>query len=170
MIALIGSHGVGKTTLLKHLSQARPDLIVEDGDSRLVRAYNKEIGNTLTKKEEQLLINRLSDKNWPSQVRNEKLCLTRTPLDHWAYSLSFGWTEFCEERKALLKKTDLSKIKFFYIPIEFPLEDDGVRYTDNSYQKTIDSFLKDLIEYWRIDATILSGTVEERLKKLLENI
>ncbi len=170
MIALIGTHGTGKTTLLMELAKVRPDLIMVDGDSRPVRRFNKEVNNLLTAKEEQLLINRLSDVRWPIDTQIDNLCCTRTPLDHYAYSHALGWDNYAGERIELFRRTDRSKVKFFYLPIEFKLEDDGIRYSDLGFQITVDNYLKDMAAYFNLTPITLSGTVEQRLAIMLENI
>jgi len=170
MVGLIGSHGVGKTTLLKYLSEKNPDVVVTDGTSRIVKSFNEEIGGRLSDREQQLLINRISDAQWNNEIKTENLFSTRTPLDHYAYSLACGMPDYAAERLRLLLRSDYKKVKFFYIPIEFDIEDDGVRYTDKEFQKQIDETLVSLIEKLDISVIKLTGSVEERLETLLKNI
>jgi len=170
MIALIGTHGVGKTTLLEALSKIKPDLIVTDGTSRVVRNFNEEIGGKLSDRDQQLLINRISDSQWDNQIKTDNLFTTRTPLDHYAYSSALHMYDYAGERKSLFVDSDYNKVKFFYIPIEFELEDDGVRYTDKEFQKQIDKILVSLIEELDISVIKLTGSVDDRLETLLKNI
>ena len=166
MIALIGTHGTGKTTLLSALAEVRPELIITDGDSRVVRGYNKAIGGKLMPREQQLLINTLSDARWERDLRVENLVCTRTPLDHYAYCKAFGWQDLAETRLELFRKSDYLKSKFFYLPIEFEIEDDGVRYTNPDLQKDVDQSLVHYAEYFKLNPITLSGSVEEHLNSL----
>ena len=170
MIALIGTHGVGKSSLLKAVKEQRPDLIINDGDSRVVKNFNKSIGNKLTDKEEQLLINTFSDTKWHQQVALDNLCLTRTPLDHYAYASLLGWHDLAGSRLNLFEESDWESIKFFYIPIEFDLEDDGVRYVDPDFQKEVDCVLRAQIKRFNINVIELSGSIENRVKTFIDNI
>lgn len=170
MIALIGSHGTGKTTLLEAFKRVRPEYVVTDGSSRLVRRFNDEIGTKLSKRDEQLLINRISDVQWPNEVGAELLIQTRTPLDHYAYSKALGYDDYAEERLELFKGSNHRAVKFFYIPIEFEPADDGVRYLGREFQEEIDESLKKLISAFDIPAITLTGSVENRLQKLLKHI
>tara|TARA_R110002020_G_scaffold255662_2_gene469414 strand:- start:3623 stop:4144 length:522 start_codon:yes stop_codon:yes gene_type:complete len=169
MIALIGSHGVGKTTLLKELSLRTKDTAVKDGSSRMVRSFNDKIGKKLDPKEQQMLINMISDRNWNVDI-STNLYTTRTPLDHYAYCRAFGWYDMAEERKKLFENSDYKKVKFLYIPIEFPLVKDGVRYEDADFQIRIDDILVDCINEYDLNPVVLTGSIEERVEKLLENI
>jgi nicotinamide riboside kinase len=54
----------------------------------------------------------------------------------------------------------------FYIPIEFPLEKDGVRFEDDSYQKIIDLQILKYLKRYKIPYITLTGTLEERLKQI----
>lgn len=170
MIALIGSHGTGKTTLLKYFKKAMPEYIVTDGSSRMVRSFNNEIENKLSPKEEQLLINRISDTQWPHEIRFKKTIQTRTPLDHYAYSLALGYNDYARERLELFKGSNYKSVTYFYIPVEFDLVDDGIRYTSPKFQEKIDSILRSLIEELDIPIVTLTGSVQERLSTLLKYI
>jgi predicted ATPase len=170
MVALIGSHGVGKTSLLKALSNVRDNIVTADGSSRIVKGFNQEIGGKLSPIEEQLLINRISDANWNSQIMLKNLFQTRTPLDHYAYSQALGYYEYAQERYELFSNSNFREVKYFYIPIEFDIEEDGIRYLDPEFQKQIDSELQGLIKHFNLEVITLSGSIEERLEKLLKNI
>lgn len=52
---------------------------------------------------------------------------------------------------------------YFYIPIEFPVVDDGFRSVDEEFRKEIDHNIKDLLDGMGIDYIELRGTIEERV-------
>ena len=169
MIALIGSHGVGKTTLLEKLSLITPETPIKDGSSRIVRSFNKEIGETLTPYEQQLLINKISDANWNSDILSN-ICTTRTPLDHYAYSKALGFEDLAKSREELFENSNYNDIQFFYIPIEFEIESDGIRYEGLEFQRKIDQILVERIEKYNLQVIELRGNIEQRVEKLLKNI
>jgi nicotinamide riboside kinase len=60
-----------------------------------------------------------------------------------------------------------------YTPIEFEIEDDGVRSVDELYQEKIDFFIKNILDTAEIKYITVTGTVEERVaqvEKALENL
>ena len=172
MIALIGTHGVGKTTLLKAFGETGVgrSYTIRDGDSRMVKSFNKETGGKLTSKDEQILINRISDSRWGLESQIDNLCLTRTPLDHYAYCKAFEWHDLAANRSTLFRESDYKKVKFFYIPIEFQLEDDGVRFVNPSFQREIDDLLVGQIQAYGLNPVALRGSVEQRLEILTKNL
>lgn len=168
MIAFVGAHGTGKTTLLNELKKNRPDLIYFDGFSRGVKRYNNKIKNKLNKSEEQILINDIARMTWKNQVQQKDLVVTRTPFDYSSYSFEIGLVEESFDMFNLME--DIGDVKFFYLPIEFEVEEDGVRPLDKDFQKRIDKDLLAQMNVYKINFVTLSGTVEERLNKLLKNI
>ena len=173
MVALIGSHGTGKTTLLKKIEEYHygDDLpVISDGDSRTVQNFNIEIGGKLSDREQQILINRMSDARWHEQIRTKHLFQTRSPLDHYAYCEALGWKDLAKERLEFFKASDWKKVQFFYLPIEFELEDDGVRYSGLDFQLEIDETLLSLIKELDIPVTVLTGSIEQRAVKLFKNL
>lgn len=58
----------------------------------------------------------------------------------------------------------------FYLPIEFPIEDDGIRSTDPEFQRKIDERYKNVLNEWDIKHEVISGSIEDRLQKILEKI
>lgn len=64
-------------------------------------------------------------------------------------------------------------IVYFYFPIEFPIEDDGTRSTDPEYQKCIDRYIAESLEWAEQQGSKvyrITGSVEERKKKIEEII
>ena len=64
-------------------------------------------------------------------------------------------------------------IVYFYIPIEFDVEDDGFRSTDEEFRKEVDKNIRDLFEYMEgigsgLNVFTVTGTVEERLETIEE--
>jgi len=58
----------------------------------------------------------------------------------------------------------------FYIPIEFPIEKDGLRFEDEHYQEIIDLQILKLLKRYKIPYITVSGTIEERLAIIRKHI
>lgn len=59
---------------------------------------------------------------------------------------------------------------YFYIPIEFKIQPDGVRSTNEYFQKYIDHIILDCLYGFKVKFYKITGTVEERVKKIQEII
>ena len=74
-----------------------------------------------------------------------------------------------EEIKKIIKRIveDNAHYDFvFYIPIEFPMEEDGLR--SKELQPIVDKYYKEYLERRGIKYTTLSGSPEERISQALE--
>ena len=164
-IAVIGAHGVGKTTLSKLLSKNLNIPVINDV---VVEAYKKGfVINEQTPMETQFwLFSRQleEEKNTPHFVADK--CL----MDYSVYADII----FDDERiKSLLRemtKNNISYDHIFYLPVEFAIEDDGVRSTNIEFQTAIDSRYRNLIDEWGIKYTVLTGSIENRLAAVLNLI
>ena len=165
---LIGSHGTGKSTLLEELKKVRSDLFITDGVSRPVKKCSERYG--LSEEARQDIINELTEWNWINSLKQPKYFCTRSVIDSIIYSEAQGFIELAKKSEEVLKSTDFKKAKFFYIPIEFELENDGIRFTDLSFQKKIDEMILSIFRELEIPMIKLTGSIEERLQKLLKNI
>ena len=64
-------------------------------------------------------------------------------------------------------------IVYFYVPIEFDVEDDGFRSTNEEFRREIDKNISDMFDYMEelhmgLNVFTLRGTVEERLATMEE--
>lgn len=168
MIILIGAHGTGKSSLLEALKLARPDIYCSDGWGRPIKDAGKQLG--LTQWEEQLIINTLQNHKWKSDVVQSNFACTRSIIDEWVYCKLFDMDDLASDRKDIFRDSDYSKAKFFYIPIEFSLKKDGVRYDGKELQKRCDELMLEWINEFSLPIITLTGSVENRLQTLLKNI
>lgn len=171
MIVLVGSHGVGKSTLMKEFALENPNYYCTDGFSRPIRESC--LKQNLSKEIEQVLINDMTIWGWKNNLLRENYLTTRSIIDALIYSGAFKIEDEAQRLYEIWKDTyidAMNNIKFFYIPIEFPLEDDGVRFTDTSFQFEIDSKLYQFLKSEKVDFNILTGSVEDRLSILKENL
>jgi len=84
MKILIGSHGTGKTTLLKEVSTRFPDYYVTDGFSRPVLKIGRML--ELSNNEKQYAINELSAWAYENYLKHKNVISTRSLVDCIIYS------------------------------------------------------------------------------------
>jgi predicted ATPase len=168
MIALIGAHGTGKSTILNELKKVTSDYYITDGFGRPLKEAGESLN--LSPRDIQVIVNTITKHRWNNDVVQDKLICTRSIIDEWVYSKIFGFDEFLEERKEIFRNSDYTKSKYFYIPIEFPLEEDGVRYSGIDLQRQCDELMRQWIKEFNLEVVILTGTVKERLTTLINNI
>ena len=103
--------------------------------------------------------------------------MTRCPLDTIAYAMA---DEQVSERVGITNQSMLCDDKkfmeaiknslFIYIPIEFDIENDGIRPMDVGFQKLVDENMRKLIYKFEITPLVVTGSVEERLKTILTKL
>lgn len=159
---LIGSHGVGKTTLLREVKKKFPHIYTSDGFSRPVKSTSID----LTEQNKQILINELTYWRW-KEDKGKSCFFTRSIIDTIIYTKTLypnlslnGYLESFNQYK--------DDYRFFYIPIEFELEEDGFRSGDKDFQIEIDNSIKLFLEENNVPYFTLSGSIEQRLLKLTQ--
>jgi predicted ATPase len=165
MKILIGSHGTGKTTLLKEVSTRFPDYYVTDGFSRPVLKIGKML--ELSNDEKQYAINELSAWAYQNYLTHKNVISTRSLVDCIIYSKILAPEVNIDEIKALFETTKDQVEYFFYIPIEFDFVDDPDRLSAELQVKIdgiIQKFIKTYIPAEKV--VTLTGTVEERLEQI----
>lgn len=163
MYILLGAHGTGKSSLLEAFKGFGSEFYVTDGFSRPVKVIKEELG--LDKNQEQIMINELTCHAFESYI-GQNVISTRSPIDAIIYSeyytpvIDTHWIqEIFDKNKGFIDG-------IFYIPIEFDIKDDGVRFTNNEDQKNIDLMMQKFIKDESLEVITLTGTVEERVNKM----
>ena len=182
-IILIGAHGTGKSTLADALSK-KLDIPVVESVAREVFKNWKYLKDTC-------LITGLTP-NGESNVKQNILCsmsrwdfmrwanadipviMTRCPLDTLAYAAAdktVSQSILDTNKKILLENEEfmnaLNSSLFIYLPIEFNIENDGVRPTDIEFQKEVDEEMRKLIYEFKITPLVVSGSVDERVDTVM---
>ena len=172
-IAFTGAQSTGKTTLLKELKRDNSLALQYDFRDEITRRMQKkgllinEGGSDIT----QLLIMNSHIKN--SLIDN--VIMDRCALDglvytDWMYDnkkVSQWVREYAENVfNLLIDRYD----HIFYLVPEFSLEDDGVRSTNLQFRDDIVDLFDHYIKQYKIPVTRLTGTVEQRLNKIMETI
>ncbi len=167
MDILIGSHGSGKSTLLKEINKVRPDIYTSDGFSRPIQESSKVLG--LDRLKQQCLLNELTYWRWKEDINKQNCLFGRSIIDSIVYSQALFASSIDVNKYFELLTETYSKVNcFFYIPLEFALESDGVRFDDEKLQKDIDDRMKAIITNIQLPIIEVKGSVEERVKTILK--
>lgn len=183
-IAVVGTHGVGKTTLAQafvqrlageniscELAPEMPRLICNlANDNSFFRQ-----GNNNVLKQILLIYSQAQIEFQKSQGGADIILCDRSIIDHWAYTKYFFAKALKKNGVLHLYEHFISEFcrtyrKLFYIPIEFPLTDDGVREGDQGFQKDIDEIIFDLLNNYSLPYSVVRGSVQERCQNIFESV
>lgn len=163
-IAIVGSMGVGKTTLAKALGQEIGMRMLPEVARELIRkGYKLDQGITSDLEYEIIKLQAELEKgSWENWIADR--CL----IDALAYS-----SVLFPQNIPLIKvaKRELDRAKYdiiIYIPIEFEIENDGVRSTDGKFQREIDGAIKKVLKNHK--HFIIKGSVEKRVERVIKII
>jgi len=166
-ITVAGSHGVGKTTFTKALAESLGFNYIHD----IVREEAAKKGfiiNEDTPPEVQLW---LVARQWELETTTpEGWVADKSLFDYIVY----GELVLKDENvKGVIRDIVRRNARYdfvFYLPIEFPMEEDGVRSPDPGFQRDIDLRFKECLAEFGVKYIVLSGSVEERVKQALNHI
>jgi predicted ATPase len=162
---LLGTHGTGKSTLLKELAKRVSGIYTTDGFSRPVKNIKNIL--KLSNDQEQIIINELTKWAFLNYIEQPFVISARSLIDVIIYSNYYAPNVNTDELLQIFR-ANKDKIKnIFYIPIEFDLEDDGVRYLNKQDQHAIDQKMLDFIKEENLNIIEIRGSVEERVQKIL---
>lgn len=168
-IILTGAQGTGKTTLMnalandgiKTLSIAREQAINEGWSS--ITGSSQDYQKTLYK----ILYKALSNKN--DYISDRGLsCVAAYTFDgvlEGKITKDVADKQYLKFQKFHKENPDILLV---YLPIEFPLESDGVRDDDIKNQKKIDFLIKNILDTSGVKYITATGSIEERVKKIEE--
>lgn len=162
-IAIVGAMGVGKTTLANDLSDVLDIKILPEIARKMI-----EEGYKLDKDVTPAIELEILKRQVALEETEEYFIADRGVIDVMAYS-----SVLFHDDMFLLNKINnqLCVTKYdivFYIPIEFPLEGDGIRSEDIKFQKRIDQEIRFTIEAFNWHK--IKGDRDQRIKKAVKII
>jgi nicotinamide riboside kinase len=173
--SISGTHSVGKTTLVNNLIESLKDsvsikLIPEMARELIAKGFllNKDIT-------EWGVINYVTEYLYHERSICADIVLSdRSLIDLLAYIKTNKSEKIRKKYIQLVEEVVFEESKrfdnYFYLPIEFPLSLDGIRPSDIDYQKEVNNTLNMLFRYYNIQPTLISGSVDKRLKDCLHII
>ncbi len=168
-IIFTGAQGTGKSTVLNRFKEKGYDTITE-----VVRNLSKrgikinEQGNTESQK---MIFNeyiKLFEQN-PNAVSDRGLTDVLAYTKYLYDNGQIDSDEYLREQAVLTKSLRFNDL-YIYFPIEFPVVDDGVRSTDESFRKAIDKNILDILIKFNIPYVRVTGTVDERVEVITNAI
>lgn len=166
-IILTGAQGTGKTTLMNALAA--------DGTKTLSLAREAAINNGGLPTDEQ---RETFQKNLFATAF-KTLSSKRNYISDRGLTCIAAYTFLGALRNSVKKKTadnqylklqkfhnDNPDILLVYLPIEFDIEDDGMRSTDKEHQAAIDFMIKNILDTSGVKYITVTGTIEERVAQV----
>jgi nicotinamide riboside kinase len=170
-IAISGSQGTGKSTLIKAIEDANllPDYTFI---KEIVRSL-REQGVKINREADHISQCKILEEHYKNHFRYFHFLTDRCAVDAYVYALydylhgKYTFEEHKQHEALFLSSMGFYNL-FFYLPIEFKLTNDGIRDMDIQYQKDIDNLFRIVYTRHRIPYQILSGNVKTRLTSFLQ--
>lgn len=165
-IVLTGAQGVGKTTLMNELTK--------DGTRAISHIRKTAEENGLDTSNATADGQKLYFKTLKKELSSKRNYVSDRGLTCVA-AYTFDKVLMGEIDKKVADKQYMDFVKFVndnpdvllvYVPIEFEVEDDGVRSIDKTHQEKIDFLIKNILDTSGVKYTAVTGTVEERLAQI----
>ena len=170
-IGLAGTMSVGKTTLVKTLSELEQFKEYHIATER--SKYLRDLGiplNTDSSLNGQFVF--LAER--ASELLRENVLTDRTIWDVCAFTFSAKSIDWFAKRsfvEAAMMLRDQYDVVFYVSPEGVPIEDNGVRTIDAEYRDKIDWVIRESLEEYKPKKLVyIKGTTEERIATILQNI
>lgn len=166
-LALSGSQGVGKTTLL-NLLQLEGHRNLPEVPRQVIYDFGK-LPHHMTPQEFYDFQKEVARRQKVAEAGNNFIA-DRCLYDFLAYVQDLSDQQMIAELYQYVLEDLEPYDHIFYLPIEFPLEVDDVRKNSLDYQKIIDERLLKTLEDYQVNYHVITGTVPERLDKIYKII
>ena len=172
-IAIVGSFSTGKTTLAESLARELDLPLLPEVAREIVELGFKLDKDATPETEALIFLKQLNNEtSEPEFVGDRSLidCMAYAGwvLDNQPYKKEMALWEECEKLAERRLRTNYSHV--FYLPIEFPIVLDGLRPDDPAFQKEIDDRILGLMSTHGVRYEAISGSVEERLAQIHEQL
>lgn len=168
-IVFTGAQGTGKTTILNYFKDQNMNVITE-----VVRELAKkgvkinkdgdEKGQTAIFKEYEAKLGEITQEGYISdRCLIDVLAYTKYLFDTGKVSEKFFNKQFKQVQKFCASNPDIT---YCYFPIEFAIEDDGVRDLDEEFRTAIDQNVQSLLTDLHITPIVVNGSVEDRINRV----
>ncbi|MBA3047418.1 AAA family ATPase [Patescibacteria group bacterium] len=166
---ITGSHGTGKTTLSKHIAGRNNYKLLPESPRQALQLGFPINENTPIETEFWIFGKQLE----MEMIAGDNYIADKCFIDLLAYAICiFGNNlEFIKVLREITERAVRKYDVVIYLPSgEFPIEDDGVRSTDPKFQAKIDELIVEILHDFNIKYTRITGGKEERYQKALKAI
>lgn len=172
-IVVIGSAGVGKTTLLNKITdKLKLKVIPEQARIICKKLGYKNIYEIQEPNEFRLLALKEQIK---LEEKFKEFISDRSTIDCWVHWMRWSWCQtktFESEKYFKLSYNQALKYShIIYTPRLFKPKEDGFRWNDEEYQNQIDRLFRELLLEWQLMSRthiVRSNNIKERTKEVLE--
>lgn len=167
-VAIVGSHSTGKTTLLRMLAE-RLDVPVLSEIAREKIAESETLPHHMGPEGRGILQETILREQVLRETALGKFLSDRSVFDAVAYAFDTpAYENLFETAAKHFRERPYDRI--FFLPIEFPLEGDGVRSEDEGYRKTVENELESVLKRSGAECVRISGTPDQRLSACLDSL
>lgn len=178
VVAFCGAHGTGKSTLVEELRKDPRCICIDSVTRTNTTQAERRIEDGLESLDETQLkileaikskVHDLSELKY-ALGDDKVIVLDRSAIDFYAYCKNFlvrGLIRHKTFEKVENQLWDLTRIidRFYYLPIEFNLIDDGVRNMSEDLRQGVDTVIRE--QLFKFGRTVeLTGTLQRRLGRL----
>lgn len=164
-IGICGSFSTGKSTIAKEISKKYDLDFVESLERKLIK--EKEIDIKSLNLEELKDFQKSLVENILKEENSKRWFVTDTTLiDSLAYTREIDDIFFRNEIFKMIINEWFYYDIMFYTPLEFEIENDGVRHLDQEFREVIDKNIQYYLKLFNVKYYVLTWSVSERLDRI----